>query len=134
MLDSVASRGFIIDVEINSLSSVLSLEEGQNGLSAVGDSNLPGVTVLGKAHPNPFNPSTTIEFSLAQGSHARVDVYSIDGKYVCTLVNEMKSSGSHQISWTGVNSTGEPVASGAYFFRLVTSSGYQQTGRMTLVK
>jgi len=92
------------------------------------------VTALGQAHPNPFNPSTTIEFSLAQPDNARLDVYTVDGRLVHTLVNRSLAAGPHSTTWNGVDHRGRSVASGTYFYRLTTRSGFSEAGRMVLVK
>jgi enediyne biosynthesis protein E4 len=108
---------------------------GEDVLSPVDDTGaLPRVTVLGQAHPNPFNPSTTIGFALAQSGPTRLDIFTVDGRHVRTLVSEDLNAGEHSVTWTGQDESGRTVASGAYFYRLSSADGAQQTGRMALVK
>ena len=69
--------------------------------------------------PNPFNPSTSIGFYLPERCHVRIDVYDVTGRLVSTLMNEVRSGGSHTAEWNGVDRTGKAVASGVYFYRLI---------------
>ncbi len=73
-------------------------------------------------HPNPFNPSTTIPFTVpgVEGSRSSVSlvVYDVRGAHVRTLVNEAYPTGRHSVQWDGRNQRGESVASGIYFLRL----------------
>ncbi len=108
---------------------------GENPLSPVNDHlNLPRVTTLGKAHPNPFNPATNISFALAQSGPTRLDIYTVDGRHVRSLVNESMAAGQHDVTWVGKDDSGQSVASGTYFYQLTDSSGNQISGRMALVK
>ncbi|RMF58904.1 MAG: T9SS C-terminal target domain-containing protein [Calditrichaeota bacterium] len=69
--------------------------------------------------PNPFNPMTTIEFSLLETSKVRLVIYDLSGKEVNTLINEQLSPGNHRVQWEGRDHRGNPVASGIYFYRLI---------------
>jgi hypothetical protein len=77
---------------------------------------------LAQNHPNPFNPRTTIQYTLPQQSHVKLGIYSAAGRLVRTLVNAPLSPGVRQITWDGTNDAGHPVASGAYFYRLEAAS------------
>jgi hypothetical protein len=108
--------------------------QGQ-GLPSPVDDGIPArKTALGLAHPNPFNPSTTIEFSLAKPEHARLAIYTIDGRHVRTLVDGSLGSGPQSATWDGTDRTGRTVGSGTYFFRLTTAGGFSEAGSMVLVK
>ncbi len=104
-------------------------------LSAV-DSPLNQIAgyMLNQNFPNPFNPCTTISFALQQPAVVSVSVFDISGRLMRRLVAEsFMSSGSHQVIWDGVSATGEPAASGVYFYRLDTGS-HSESRRMLLVK
>ncbi len=103
-------------------------------VSPVDDTIPTRVTSLGLAHPNPFNPSTTIAFALAKADKARLDVYTIDGRHVRTLVDRDLGAGPHTTTWDGADHVGRAVASGTYFYRLTTAGGFSEAGRMVLVK
>jgi hypothetical protein len=84
-------------------------------------------------YPNPFNPSTTIKYSLpdAGTQHAKsvqLVVYDMLGKEVATLVNEMQSSGEYEVTFDASSLT-----SGTYFYRLTTGS-FTETKKMILLK
>jgi hypothetical protein len=88
---------------------------------------------LAQNYPNPFNPTTTIAFSIKSRGVVSVRVYNVAGELVRTLVNENRAAGPHAVVWDGRNDTGSPVASGVYFYRLVTK-GFSQTRKMVLLK
>jgi hypothetical protein len=85
-------------------------------------------------YPNPFNPETTIRFSVgAMSTPVRIDVYNIRGQHVRTLVDELYESGEHDIVWNGTDENDNPVASGVYFYRMV-SDKHNEVKRMLLMK
>jgi hypothetical protein len=71
--------------------------------------------VLRDAYPNPFNPSTKIEFTLPVDHRVNFAVYNIAGQRVKVLANEKFSAGTHFVKWNGTNSAGHKVSSGQYF-------------------
>jgi len=79
--------------------------------------NIPQKLTL-RNYPNPFNPGTTIHFSLPRSGQVVLKIYDIQGREVITLVNEKKSAGHYEVYWDGTNRTGQPVASGTYFYQL----------------
>jgi hypothetical protein len=96
--------------------------------------DVPGyIWSLEQNHPNPFNPVTTISFSLATDSQVRLEVYSVRGQRIRSLVNENRGAGAHQVIWDGRDSSGRMVASGSYFARLVSDEG-TLTKKMMLIK
>ncbi len=70
-------------------------------------------------HPNPFNPSTTIQFLLPKSQHIRLTIYDTSGKEVIMLANRQFTPGTHSVTWDGKNQAGNAVASGAYIVRLI---------------
>lgn len=101
--------------------------------SPVGD-GLPQATALRGAAPNPFNPSTTISFDLGRRAHARLQIFTVDGRLVATLVDETLAAGPHRAVWNGTDAAGQHVASGQYLFTLSTEDGYRETGKVLMVK
>ena len=89
---------------------------------------LPKEFVLYPAYPNPFNPTTTIRFSIAVTHASLLEIYDITGQVVETLVNERLLSGKHEIIWNASNQS-----SGVYFARL-SNSTFQQTQKLILLK
>jgi len=84
-------------------------------------------------YPNPFNPSTTIQFSQNRSGETSVAVYDISGQLVKILVDNFLLEGTHQMRWNGDDQIGNKVASGNYFFKII-SNQYEQSGRLTLLK
>lgn len=74
--------------------------------------------VLHQNHPNPFNPTTTISFALPEKKHANLSVFSVNGKLVKTLVNDVVEEGIKEVTWDGTDARGNSVSSGVYFYRL----------------
>ena len=96
--------------------------------------SIPGlVTALDSNYPNPFNPSTTIRFSLAEAGHARLNIYNTRGQLVRSLANSNLMAGKHQMTWDGRDNRGKSVASGIYFYRLQAGK-YVQSRKMILMK
>jgi hypothetical protein len=96
-------------------------------------SQKPIETALYNNYPNPFNPSTTIRFSLKENSNTKVVIYNSLGQVVRTLVNGPLGAGMHAVQWNGVNEHGQKVASGVYFFSF-SSYGFHQTKKMLMAE
>jgi hypothetical protein len=92
---------------------------------------------LGHARPNPFNPSTTIEFSLAVESRVDLRVFDCAGRVVRTLADTEFEAGPHTTTWDGTTDTGERAASGVYFVRMEMTGprgSYRATRKLVLLK
>ncbi len=85
------------------------------------NSNALRTELLGN-YPNPFNPTTTIAYSIAKQMHVAIDIYNIKGQLVKSLVNQIVQPGNHTIEWDGFNSKGKECASGLYFYKLKADS------------
>ncbi len=83
--------------------------------------------------PNPFNPSTTIRFSLERAAHVKLEVYNVLGQKVRTLANGRFAQGVHAETWDGRNESGYPAASGVYIYRL-EAEGLVSARKMILIK
>jgi len=93
----------------------------------------PSALALQKNYPNPFNPRTTIGFALPTAGLVRVQVFDMRGRLVKTLQDGSMSAGHHSLIWDGTDSSGRPVASGLFVYRL--ASGDQVfSGKMMLMK
>lgn len=111
----------------------LYLYENTSAISDTGPPPVIGELQLAQNQPNPFNPSTTIGFSLATAQAAEITVYSVAGHKVSTLLDEHLPAGPHKVVWDGRDQSGHPFGSGAYFYRLRTG-GRVKTKRMLLLK
>ncbi|MFQ5707531.1 MAG: FlgD immunoglobulin-like domain containing protein, partial [bacterium] len=92
-------------------------------------------------YPNPFNPSTTIDYQLPQASRVSLKIYNLRGQQIRTLFDGRQQAGVHSLVWDGKNDHGETVASGIYVVRLVASDAtagkrpdFVQSRKMALVK
>lgn len=83
--------------------------------------------------PNPFNPMTKIAYSLNQGEHVRLTIYTLDGRLVDTLVNARQEQGNYEVIWNGTDSSGRRVSSGIYLYRLKAGE-FSDLKKMTLLK
>jgi len=95
--------------------------------------DIPTRYTVSDNYPNPFNPSTKIDFSLPEPQTVKLMVYAVDGRLVATLVNESLPAGRHTVTWLGRNDQGELVASGIYFYR-IQAGDFNRTRKMTLLK
>lgn len=93
---------------------------------------------LSQNYPNPFNPLTNIRFSVAKHQQITITIYDLTGRKIYTLVNEKLVPGKYEMTWNGINLNGEQVASGVYFYRMVTNSdgedNFIDVKKMVLVK
>jgi hypothetical protein len=78
--------------------------------------------------PNPFNAQTTIRFELARSAHARLIVHDLLGREVAQLINDVLSSGPHEISFDAC-----ALPSGVYFYSLI-SGNHRLTRKLLLLK
>ncbi|MFZ0389625.1 MAG: T9SS type A sorting domain-containing protein [Calditrichia bacterium] len=89
---------------------------------------IPAKVSLSRNYPNPFNPTTTIQFELPESGLVQLSVYNILGEKVAALVDGHRSAGAYTVTWNA-----ERMSSGVYFYRLETGSGIE-TRRMLLMK
>jgi M6 family metalloprotease-like protein len=83
---------------------------GQDGNAPYTDDNSIPTIVLGKNYPNPFNPSTTLSFSIKSATHCKLRIYNI----------ENMTAGKHSVYWNGTDDNGRAVSSGVYLYKLMT--------------
>ncbi len=90
--------------------------------TAVEPGRTPVPVVLEEARPNPFNPATTLAFSLATPQRVRLAVFDLSGRSVATLADGDFTAGGHTARWNGTDSSGRAMASGTYVARLTTGA------------
>ena len=88
---------------------------------------------LNANYPNPFNPSTTISFSLSKSSNLQIEIYNIKGQKVKSLINDYQQAGNHNIIWNGKDDNGHEVSSGIYLYKMEVGE-YSAIRRMSLIK
>jgi hypothetical protein len=104
-----------------------------DGVTSTPELSSPRRAKISSIHPNPFNPRTTVNFSVAFAGHVKLDVYNLHGQHVRTLLSERMEAGQHEFVWDGRDDHGDTVSSGVYAARLRTS-GYDELKKMVLVK
>jgi YVTN family beta-propeller protein len=88
---------------------------------------------LSQNMPNPFNPVTTIRFTVPEDSDVNLTVYDVAGRRVKTLVNGHRKADFYRVIWEGTNNNGSRVASGVYFYRLTAGKNMMST-KMVLLR
>ncbi len=91
------------------------------------------VTALHEASPNPFNPHTSIGYSLAEAAPVTLAIYDVSGRRVRTLVRATQAAGEHSVVWDGTDERGSTLASGIYTARLETGAQVE-TRRLVMLK
>lgn len=113
-------------------------------LTPIDDSNpfkndfIPKHFNLKQNFPNPFNPVTTIKYTVPEVSNVRITVYNISGQKISELVNLKQLPGEYSVRWSGFNYNGTKQTSGVYFYSIkaITEEGteFVSTRKMVLVK
>jgi hypothetical protein len=93
----------------------------------------PAATPRLAVAPNPFNPRTTITFSIVRAGEVAVSVHDLAGRRVARLVDGWRAEGTHAVGWNGRDEDGGGVPSGAYLVRLRTADGVRSV-KMMLVR
>lgn len=116
------------------LADVWSLEDlSDTPTGSMDDRFVADMTVLRQNRPNPFNPTTAIEYELSSAADVSLTIFDIGGRRVRRLDTGPKSAGPHTIRWDGRNDAGEPVSSGVYVYKLVAGE-FVATRKMVLIR
>ncbi len=101
-------------------------------------SNNENVTVLQNHelnnYPNPFNPTTTISFSVKNECKIEISIYNIKGQKVKQLVSDQLLAGQHSIIWNGEDNAGKKVGSGVYLYKLNVNGKTETIKKCLLMK
>ena len=98
-----------------------------------GQQDLPGVAGLDGIHPNPFNPRTTISFTLVEAGPVSLRIYDLAGRLVRVLDESVRQGSRHQVDWDGRDDVGRSVASAPYVVRL-QADGIEQKQKVLLLR
>jgi hypothetical protein len=115
---SIASDVGDVAIMPTQCSSVVSIEG--DPAEPEGSDEILGAALHLSVHPNPFNPQTTVSFTLSQSAWTNVGVYDLTGRQVTELASREFSAGHHTLTWTGRDSAGRAVPSGTYIVWLET--------------
>ncbi len=104
-----------------------------DGTTAVDQMPLGPLATIRSAYPNPFNPSTTVAFSLVAAGRARVEIFSLDGRLVSTLFDGQREAGDFDLRWEGRTDDGRTLSSGAFVCRIL-AGGTSDTRTLLLLQ
>ena len=96
--------------------------------------NLHDKTLLLSNYPNPFNPTTTISFSIPEVSKVELSIYNIKGQKIKTLTQNKFTKGNHLVIWNGFNESGDSVSSGVYLYKLNVNGKTEIVKKCLLLK
>ena len=125
--DSIFGDGDVRDDDTDTAVIFVSSGKAKSALREVGDGGAVRYE-LGRNYPNPFNPTTSIPFSLPEAHHVTVEVFNLIGQRVALLVDQPMAAGRHEVSW---QASDQP--SGIYLVRM-RAGKVQKIQRVTLVK
>jgi hypothetical protein len=112
------------------------LELAENDIAGRQANTIDGFT-LQQNYPNPFNPTTEIQYSLPEAGSVILEVYTMLGQKVITLVNNYQPSGQYTVTWNAVSETGNRVPSGQYLYTIEIATAnkfFTKTNKMLLLK
>ena len=93
-----------------------------------------GVYKLIGNYPNPFNPTTTIDFSIQNNSKIELSIYNIKGQKIKSLISDQIVAGEHSIVWKGEDASGRKVGSGVYLYKLIVNGKTEAVKKCLLLK
>jgi hypothetical protein len=105
----------------------------ESALGITEETELPTILNIISNFPNPFNPSTTIQYELSIASKVKVVIYNMLGKEIIQLYQGKKEPGVHMLGWDGFDSFGNLVSAGIYLYQ-IQAGQYIQTKKMVLLK
>ncbi len=95
--------------------------------------NITELKISSINYPNPFNPTTTIQYNVPKAGKVTVEIFNIAGQKVKTLVNEKQNAGINSVQWNGTDDNGKVVTSGVYLYK-IKNGKYTSTKKMILMK
>ena len=131
------SYQFVI-LEVNGASCEFGLDDiywsgGGEVLKISNSNNIPDRFLLNDNYPNPFNPSTNINYNIPEHNFVNITIYDMMGRVVKTLVNGSQTAGFKSIQWNATNNINEPVSAGLYLYT-IQAGDFRQTKKMVLLK
>jgi uncharacterized protein len=107
------------------------INAGQTSL--VNECTVPNEFALHSNFPNPFNPSTSLQFDIPSSTNILINIFDINGRLISTLIDGAIEPGMHNITWDGRDQYGNTAAAGLYFCRMVADN-FSQSQKLMLVK
>jgi photosystem II stability/assembly factor-like uncharacterized protein len=130
---TMVTRGELMSLMLDFMQPGVGIGDHSSG----GDALIPRAFALGQNFPNPFNPSTTIKFSVPEGrkdgSRVTLKIYNLRGQLIRTLVDAPRQGGTYSVQWDGKTDSGTESSSGIYIYR-ISVSDHIASRKMILVK
>jgi len=120
---------YIIEGDTISFSVPIIVETVSNKTETI----YPSIYTLHQNFPNPFNPTTTIQYELPNDSFVNIRIFDLNGRLVNTLVNAQETAGYKAVKWTGDDSNGHQVSAGVYLYE-IQAGDFRQVKKMVLLK
>ena len=114
--------------ELNNITVIVGNDPLISGLAT------PAEFALAGAYPNPFNPTTTISYSVPEASEIHVGIFNLLGQEIRSLSNGEHQPGVYSTMWDGLNQNGVRVESGIYIYRMSSSVGFSATKKLVMLK
>jgi len=130
MTDAEIHEDYIVTVNRLNGVSILNLET----LTSIEDHSVQHIPFNLTNYPNPFNPTTTIEFSIQNDSEVELTIFNIKGQKIITLAKDNFTKGSHSVIWNGDDNFNNPVSSGLYFYKLIINGKTESVKKCLLLK
>jgi len=124
-------NNFMANPEIQPMLDSLGFVKDETGIKQ--NESVPNKFVLKGNYPNPFNPTTTIQFSLPSTQNVKLVIYDILGRRIKTLLNSNLNKGNYKVQWNGKNDFGSSVSSGVYLYT-IRADNKMLSGKMILQK
>ena len=103
-------------------------------LTNIDENEAPNINYFLANYPNPFNPSTTIDFFIQNDSNVELSIYNLKGQKIKILVQDEFNSGDHSIMWNGDDELGKAVSSGIYLYKLNVNGKTEAVKKCILLK
>jgi hypothetical protein len=123
--------GAVADIFNYAVPRIIPLEIISLGLSEKGQ--VPLSYYLDHCYPNPFNPSTTIQFGLRETVEVQISIYNVLGQRIRELISQRMVAGHHKVTWDGRSDSGNMVGSGIYFYH-IEAGDFMKTHKMIMMK
>ena len=115
------SMNYLIEIIENSYSEENNIFSGKEEITCLN-------------YPNPFNPITTISFSIPKKSEVNLNIYNVKGQKVKTLLTDNVEEGDYTVIWNGDDESGKIVSSGIYFYNLIVNGKIEAVKKCLMIK
>ena len=101
---------------------------------SINEETIPQIDFQLHNYPNPFNPTTTISFSIPSESKLELSIYNIKGQKIKSFLNDQIHAGEHSFVWNGKDASGKIVGSGVYLYKLNVNGKNEAVKKCLLLK